>query len=156
MSLLHTGDHAPDFTRAAHSGETVTLSEYLGRGPVVLYFYPRDHTPVCTRQACGFRDAYEDLLAAGAAVIGVSADPDETHRTFAEQHALPFPLIADEDRLLRRLFGVPSVLGLMDGRVTFVIDRNCVVRHVLQATFASRQHVEEALAVVQRLAARVP
>jgi peroxiredoxin Q/BCP len=121
----------------------------LGKKLVVLFFYPKDNTPVCTKEACAFRDSYEKFTAAGAEVIGVSSDSPATHRAFAEKHRLPFPIISDHDRALRQLFGVPNPLGLIPGRVTYVIDRQGVVRLVFSALLASDDHVRRALAAVQ-------
>lgn len=151
MSKVRAGDPAPEFERTGHLGNTVRLADYRGKRTVVLYFYPKDETPVCTRQACSFRDAYEDFLAAGADVIGVSSDPVDTHKAFAEHHHLPFKLISDEDGSLRRAYGVPKTLGLMPGRVTYVIDTDGIVRHVFTSQFAAQRHVDEALAILRQL-----
>jgi peroxiredoxin Q/BCP len=130
----------------------VALSEFLGSKAVVLFFYPKDGTVVCTKEACSFRDAYEDFVQAGAVVIGVSSDSTENHRAFASGHRLPFILLADADGYLRKAFGVPKTLGIMPGRVTYVIDKEGIVRHVFSSQFAADRHVAEALAVVRRLA----
>ncbi len=105
-----------------------------------------------TREACGFRDAYEAFLAAGAEVIGVSGDTAERHRRFAEAQRLSFPLVSDADGSLRRAFAVPRTLGIFPGRVTYVIDKQGVVRHVFSGQFAAERHVAEALAIVRTLA----
>jgi peroxiredoxin Q/BCP len=119
--------------------------------PVVLFFYPKDNSAVCTREACAFRDAYEDFVAAGATVVGVSSDTAESHQQFAAQHRLPFLLATDADGSLRRAFGVSKTLGIIPGRVTFVIDRQGVVRHVFSGQFVADRHVREALAAVRAL-----
>lgn len=147
------GDPAPAFQRPNQRGEAVSLAALRGK-VVVLYFYPKDDTPICTKEACAFRDAYEDFTRAGATVIGVSADSDASHRRFAENHRLPFELIADEDGALARAFGVPKTLGLLKGRTTYVIDAQGMVRHVFTAAFSADRHVEEALKVVNSLAPR--
>ena len=150
---IQVGDAAPDFALPASNGETVRLGDFRGQ-PVVLYFYPKDETPLCTREAQGFRDAHDDLSGLGAVVIGVSRDSVDSHRAFAEHHGLPFLLASDADGALRERYGVPKTLGLLDGRVTFEIDGEGVVRHRLSAAFSARKHVEQALAAVRDLPAR--
>lgn len=153
MSSLRVGDPAPDFVAETHTGEQISLAQFRGEKIVVLYFYPRDGTPTCTAEACAFRDAYEHFLAAGAVVIGVSGDSLVRHRGFAAQRRLPFLLVSDADGALRRAFGVTPLFGILPGRVTFVIDRQGIVRHCFSATFAAGQHVSEALEVVRQLVA---
>ncbi len=150
MSSLTVGDRAPQFQAVLQDGSTFNLADLLGKKIVVLFFYPKDHTPVCTKEACAFRDSYERFVAAGAEVIGVSSDSQASHRSFAEKHRLPFPIISDHDRSLRKLFGVPNPLGFIPGRVTYVIDREGVIRMVFSAIFASDDHVEKALEAVQK------
>jgi peroxiredoxin Q/BCP len=130
----------------------VSLADLRRNRAVVLFFYPKDETAICTKEACAFRDAYEDFVDAGAAVIGVSSDSAESHRRFAHGHRLPFLLLADVDGSLREAFGVPKTLGMLPGRVTYVIDKEGVVRHVFSSQFSADQHVSEALAVVRQLA----
>src|SRR6476659_3007477 len=125
---MKVGDRAPDFSAATHDGRTIRLADILGKRALVLFFYPQDNTAICTKEACAFRDSYEKFLAAGAEVIGVSGDSDASHTAFAQQHQLPFPLIADTDGSLRKLFAVPRTLGLFPGRVTYVIDRAGIVK----------------------------
>ena len=150
MSSLTVGDRAPQFQAVLQDGSTFKLADLLGKKIVVLFFYPKDHTPVCTKEACAFRDSYEKFVAAGAEVIGVSSDSQASHRSFAEKHRLPFPIISDHDRSLRKLFGVPNPLGFIPGRVTYVIDREGVIRMVFSAVFASDDHVEKALEAVRK------
>ena len=152
MSSIQAGDRAPDFTAQAHNGQQVSLAELRGKHVVVLYFYPKDGTPVCTKEACSFRDAYEGFVQAGAVVIGVSGDSLENHLAFASRQRLPFHLLSDQDGSLRRAFGVPKTLGLFPGRVTYVIDKRGVVRHVFNAQLAADRHVAEALDMVRKLA----
>jgi peroxiredoxin Q/BCP len=121
---------------------------------VVLYFYPQDGTAVCTAQACAFRDAYEDFVKAGAVVIGVSGDSEKSHEQFAASKRLPFLLVSDADGAIRAAFGVPKTLWLLPGRVTYVIDKQGIVRHVFNSAFTAGRHVAEALDVVRKLAAQ--
>jgi len=148
MPTVKVGDTAPTFTAQLQDGGALDSAELLGRKWLVLFFYPKDNTPVCTREACAFRDSYEAFAAAGAEVVGVSSDTAESHARFAAKHRLPFPIVADTDRKLRRLFGVANPLGVIPGRVTYVIDRDGVVRMLYSALFASDEHVKRALAAV--------
>jgi peroxiredoxin Q/BCP len=154
MKSIQVGDPAPDFTLTAHDGRRVSLADFKGRQPLVVFFYPADNTPICTKEACSFRDAYEEFVQAGAAVIGVSGDSDVSHRSFAERQRLPYQLVADVDGSLRHAFGVPKTFGLLPGRVTYVIDRDGVVRQVFHSQFSGRKHVEEALRTLRDIQAR--
>lgn len=151
MSRLEVGDAAPRIQRTAHDGRGVDTAAAIGRHPVVVYFYPRDETPVCTRQACSFRDRLGDFAALDAEVIGVSADDDASHRAFAAHHGLEFALVADTDGALSAAFGVGRALGVLGNRVTFVIDRDGVVRLRYQAQLAAARHVEKAMATLKAL-----
>ena len=150
---LVVGDRAPDVQTTASNGQAVSLADYRGQCPVVVFFYPRDHTAVCTQQACRFRDDHSAFQDAGAVVIGISSSSDASHESFADQHKLPYLLISDADGKLRRAFGVPRSFGFLPGRVTYVIDRDGIVRHVFNALLDGEKHVQESLAVVQQLAA---
>jgi len=152
MKRVAEGDLAPDFTLPSHTGEQVSLADFRGKKAVVLFFYPKDAMPMCTKEACSFRDAYEDFVAAGAVVIGASGDSAESHRSFAANNKLPLILLADSDGSLRKAFGVPKLLGLLPGRVTYVIDKQGVVRHVFSSQTSARRHVTESLKVVRELA----
>ncbi len=152
MPLLEVGIQAPPFTATLQDGSTFDSAALLGKRALVLFFYPKDNTPVCTREACGFRDAYERFQAVGAEVVGVSSDSQASHQAFAAKHRLPFPIISDPDRRLRKLFGVPNPLGFLPGRVTFVIDKAGVIRLVFSALLVSDDHVKKALATVAGLA----
>jgi peroxiredoxin Q/BCP len=149
---IAAGDRAPDFKLHDQKGREVSLSEFRGKKAVVLYFYPKDETPGCTKEACSFRDSYEDFVRAGAEVIGVSGDSVAKHQSFAEHHRLPFTLLADADNALRKAYGVPATLWILPGRVTYVIDKEGVVRHVFDSQLQATRHIDEALAVVKKLA----
>lgn len=151
MSAIGVGDRAPSFSAKDEQGNAVSLDDFLGKSVVVLFFYPKNGTPVCTREACGFRDAYEEFVAAGAEVVGVSAGSSDNNRKFAESRQLPYHLIDDSSGAMRRLFGVRKTLGVVPGRVTFVIDRQGVVQLAFSALLASDAHVQQALEVVRRL-----
>ncbi len=145
------GSLAPDFTLPRQDGTPVRLSEYRGKSAVVLYFYPKDNTAGCTAEACSFRDNYEVFKQAGAEVIGVSADSTESHQQFAGQHRLPFVLLSDEGGAVSKLYRVPKWLGLFAGRVTFVIDKQGVIRHIFNSQIAFDRHVSEALNTLQAI-----
>jgi peroxiredoxin Q/BCP len=147
---LNLGDKAPAFTLPTGDGRSVSLADYQGR-PVVVYFYPKDDTPGCTAEACAFRDQYEDIKQAGAEVIGISSDPPESHARFAGKHRLPFVLLSDRDSAVRKAYGVPATLGLLPGRVTFVLDGAGTVRHMFSSQLRARQHVAEAIGVIRTL-----
>ena len=155
-SGVRIGDLAPDFALPSASGEEVRLSDFRGRSEVVLFFYPKDNTPVCTAEACAFRDSHEVFKDAGAEVIGVSSDSAQSHLQFATRWKLPFLLLSDAGGAVRARYGVSRTLGLFPGRVTFLIDRAGVVRHVLSAQFQPGRHVTEMLAVLKRLQAERP
>ena len=152
MARVREGDTAPDFSLPAHTGEQISLSSYRGESVVVLFFYPKDGTPVCTKEACVFRDAYEDFVEAGAVVIGVSDDAIERHRSFASEHRLPFLLVSDEGGTLRKAYGVQKTLGILPGRTTYVIDKQGVIRLIFNSQLAAERHVAEALKTVQEVA----
>jgi peroxiredoxin Q/BCP len=152
-SSVKAGDQAPDFSLNTADGQTIRLSDYRGKSEVVLFFYPKDDSPACTAEACSFRDSHEDFLDAGAVVIGVSSDTAVEHQAFAGKHRLPFPLLIDTKGSLRTLYGVPRTLGLIPGRVTYLIDRNGVVRHVYSSQLRPVNHVKEALQALQEIRA---
>jgi len=152
MSELRVGDQVPSFTLPDQDGAPFRLEEALAKGPLVLFFYPKDGSPGCTAEACSFRDASGEFLSAGAVVAGISSDDSASHRRFADKHQLPYPLLADEGGALRRRFGVArSLFGALDGRVTYVIDRDGIVRHRFDAMLRANKHVDEALATVRAL-----
>jgi peroxiredoxin Q/BCP len=153
---VQVGDKAPDFTLPSQSGEQVRLQDRLGERIVVLYFYPKDNTSGCTAEACAFRDSHEVFTEAGAEVIGISSDSAERHAAFAGKHNLPFTLLSDQGGRVRKQYGVPAVLGLLPGRVTYVIDRQGTVRHVFNSMTNINQHVGDALEVVRQLQAEQP
>lgn len=127
------------------------LSFFAGKKAVVLFFYPKDDSPGCTAEACDFRDNHGAFTKAGAEVLGVSADSVESHKKFAGKNGLPMTLLSDPDNRVRGEYGVKSTLGLLPGRVTFVIDREGIVRYVYNSQLRFTQHVQRALEIVKGL-----
>jgi thioredoxin-dependent peroxiredoxin len=148
---LGVGDRVPDFELADQNGKPVSMGRFRGRTNIVLYFYPKDDTSGCTRESCSFRDHYEEFKDAGAEVVGVSSDSPGSHEKFASKYSLPFTLLSDPGGRVRKAFGVPATLGLIPGRVTYVIDKQGVIRHVFNSQFNPNAHVDEALRVLATL-----
>lgn len=147
---LKTGDILPNFKAKTQSGEPFELSNYIGK-PLVIYFYPKDNTPGCTTQACTFRDQYQDFQDLGAEVIGISGDSSESHDKFAQKYKLPFTLLSDSNKKIRNLFGVPThLLGLLPGRVTYIVDKKGQVVSVFDSMKA-KIHIEHALKIIQKM-----
>jgi peroxiredoxin Q/BCP len=149
--MIDVGATAPPFSGQDQRGESVRSEDLLRRGPVVLYFYPKDFTLGCTREACFFRDAFEDLKDLGAAIVGVSADDDASHQRFAEQHRLPFSLLSDPDRSLARAYGIIRPLGLGARRVTFVIGTDGKIRGVFHHEISMSRHVSDVRDLLLRI-----
>jgi peroxiredoxin Q/BCP len=152
QKALEVGDPAPDFTLPSATGEPVSLSSFKGR-EVVLFFYPRDGSPACTVQACSFRDSHEAFHEAGAVVIGISSDSEESHRRFASVRKLPFLLLSDRSGEVRSRYGVRRTLGLIPGRVTFLIDRDGIIQHIYSSQLFPGRHATEMLAKLKAMQA---
>jgi len=150
-NTVKVGDKAPDFMLPDQSGAMVSLREFIGNKIVVLYFYPKDFSRGCTAEACAFRDSYDVFVQAGAQVLGVSSQSVDSHNKFAMTNKLPFILLSDEDGKVRKLYGVPSTFGFLPGRVTYVIDKKGIVRHVFSSQSQPTKHIEEALKIVKEL-----
>nr|GEZ96589.1 peroxiredoxin Q, chloroplastic [Tanacetum cinerariifolium] len=148
---VNKGSVPPAFTLKDQDGKTVSLSKFKGK-PLVLYFYPADETPGCTKQACAFRDSYEKFKKAGAQVVGISGDDSDSHKAFAKKYKLPFTLLSDEGNKVRKDWGVPSDLfGTLPGRQTYVLDKNGVVQLVYNNQFQPEKHIDETLKLLQSL-----
>ncbi len=144
-AALQPGSPAPDFTLSDQKGNKVRLSDYLGKCPVVLYFYPKDDTTGCTKEACKFRDEFESFRERGAVILGVSDDSAESHDRFAAKYQLPFLLLSDPGGTVRKLYGVKKTFGIIPGRMTFVIDRAGRIQKVFSSQTEFERHVDEAL-----------
>ena len=157
--MINAGDRAPDFSGTTSDGKRVGLADFRGRKPLVLYFYPKDNTPTCTKEACSFRDHAGEIAAAGGEVIGVSNDGPDAHKKFIADHRLNFPLLSDTDGSIAKAFGVARLGGFLSGwipprRVTFVIDRDSVVRRVIESEFSAQKHIDGAIEALKALGAR--
>ena len=146
---LKIGDKAPDFNGLADDGKMITLSDFLGKEDVVLFFYPKDESLGCTAEACSFRDNWNEFLDLNATVIGVSSDTVESHKAFKSHRNLPFTLVSDEDSSIRTLYGAKG--SLVAPRITFVIDRTGIIRYVFSSQINATKHAREALAALGRL-----
>ncbi len=149
--MLEVGSPAPKFRLRQSDGTFVGLDDFLGKKNLVVYFYPKDFTKGCTAEACGFRDAYEQFKTIGTEVIGISDDSQDSHEAFARKHKLPFILLSDPDGTVRRVYGVKKSLGLFPGRVSFVIDKQGIIRHIFSSQIRATAHVDEALVVLKSL-----
>lgn len=148
-SQVKTGSKAPDFELKDQDGKSFKLFEALKKGPVVVYFYPKDDTPGCTKEACTFRDQFAEFQDAGVQVVGISGDDQASHKKFAQKYNLPFTLLSDTDNKVRKAFGVPKTM-MVPGRVTYVIDQDGKVIHQFNSMTQAEQHVAEALAAIKR------
>lgn len=137
-TMLNIGDAAPDFTLNDDAGKPVSLSSLLASGPMVLYFYPADFTPVCTAEACMFRDWTADLAAAGVRVVGISPQSTESKQKFKQKHALSFPLLADPDKAAIRAYGASFLFGMFTRRVTYLIEPGAAPSGGTQGVIADR------------------
>ncbi len=151
QKYLRIGDRAPLFTLPRANGDPVSLADFHGRSAVVLFFYPKDHSPACTAEACSFRDSYEVFRERGAEVIGISSDSGQSHERFAARFRLPYLLLTDSDGSVRRRYGIARTLGIFPGRATFLIDRQGVIRHMFSSQFLPLRHVSTALRVLDQL-----
>ena len=148
--MMEIGDKIPQFKSVDGKGDSFDSQDYTGK-PLVIYFYPKNETRVCTEQACSFRDQYEDFKALGAEVIGISGDSVKSHQQFAANHHLPFILLSDSDKKIRKAFGVANdYLGLIPGRTTYVADKEGVVQLIFDST-SGKIHIEKALEILKRL-----
>ncbi|KAI3872970.1 hypothetical protein MKX03_008261 [Papaver bracteatum] len=148
---VNKGSVPPAFTLKDQDNKPVSLSKFKGK-PVVLYFYPADETPGCTKQACAFRDSYEKFKKAGAQVVGISGDSPDSHKAFAKKFRLPYTLLSDEGNKIRKEWGVPSDLfGTLPGRQTYVLDKNLTVQYIYNNQFQPEKHIDETLKILQSL-----
>ncbi len=147
---LPPGTPAPDFTLPDSTGRPVTLSSFRGQKNVVLFFYPKDDSPGCTLEACSFRDRYTEFQAAGAEVLGISSDGEVSHQRFARRHNFPFVLLSDGDGKVQQLYDA-KVLWILPGRITYVIDKEGIIRYAFDSMLDFAGHVNHSLRLLQTL-----
>ena len=149
---IQIGDHCPIFSLPDSLGKDIQVNDYLGQKILVLFFYPKDDTSGCTKEACAFRDAYADFVDLGCEVFGISSDAAATHQNFQQKHQLPYPLLSDSQKKVRQQFGVPgNLFGLIPGRVTYVIGLDGKVAGIFNSQTNPVGHITEALKVVKSL-----
>lgn len=145
------GDKAPLFEAITDSGEKLSLADLIGKHNIVLYFYPKDDTPGCTREACAFRDNWDLLKDYDVVVIGISSDSVESHQKFKKKYNLPFILVSDPDGKIREMYDAKGFI--LPDRVTFVIDKNGIIRHVYKSQLKPENHVKEAMKALEKIKA---
>lgn len=146
---LQIGDFAPDFMLKDQHGDVIKLSDFRDKNKVVLYFYPKDDSSGCTLEACSFRDHYDEFKNAGAEVIGISSDTTTSHFKFASKFHLPFTLLSDVGSKVRKLYNIPNSYLFIPGRVTFIIDKGGVIKHIFNSQTNALKHVQEAMKVLE-------
>jgi len=150
--MIQISDKCPDFQLPDATGKMIQISELIGKKKLVIYFYPKDDTPGCTKEACSFRDSYEDFKNFDCEVIGISSDDEQKHAAFASRHNLPFILLSDKDKVARKLFGVPgNLFGLIPGRVTYIIGLDGIVKGIYNSQTNPLGHIEKALELIKSM-----
>jgi thioredoxin-dependent peroxiredoxin len=149
---VKTGSHIPEFALPDQTGKIIDIKSLIGKKNLVIYFYPKDDTPGCTKEACSFRDQFEDFREADAEILGISGDGVESHKQFAEKYRLTFTLLSDQGNNVRKMFGVPTnFLGLIQGRVTYVVNKQGVVVHMFNSQTQAKEHIREAIKALKAL-----
>ena len=148
---LAVGDSIPLFSLNDQYGKSCNIEDFIGHKNLVIYFYPKDNTLGCTIETCSFRDEYSQFKEVGAEVIGISSDTVDSHQNFSDEHHLPFILLSDLGGKVRDLFGVPYAFGFIPGRVTYVVDKEGVIKHIFNSQIQPKRHIREALEVLQQL-----
>ena len=149
---MQIGDACPSFELYNQSGELIKSSAFLGKQKTVIFFYPKDETPGCTKETCTFRDKYEDFLELECQVIGISSDSVDSHAQFANRFGFKFTLLADPEKTVRKAFQVPgNLFGLLPGRVTYIVDSMGIIRGIFNSQLNPAGHVQEALKIVSQI-----
>ena len=152
MNALQIGALIPELTLPDQNGKMFDIKNVLGSKKLVIYFYPKDDSPGCTKEACYFRDLFEVFKEADAVIIGISGQSVESHKKFAVKHRLSFTLLSDSGNKIRKLFGVPTnAFGILPGRVTYVADRSGKVAYMFNSQIQAERHVDEALKILKEL-----
>jgi thioredoxin-dependent peroxiredoxin len=150
MKKIEVGSQIPEFTLPDQNGNEFNIKNITGKKNLVIYFYPKDDTPGCTKEACYFRDQYEVFNEVGAMIIGISSQSVTSHKKFAEKYNLNFTLLSDERNNVRKMFGVPS-FAFLPGRVTYVIDKKGMVNYIFNSLSEATKHVDEALRILKEM-----
>jgi peroxiredoxin Q/BCP len=150
--MIQIGDSCPSFILKNQFSEDFDVNQVLGKKTLVIYFYPKDDTPGCTKEACSFRDRFEEFQDLGCEVIGISSDSEQKHKEFADKHKLPFILLADTNQSVRKSFGVPgSLFGLIPGRVTYIVGNEMKIKGIFNSLLNPLGHIEHALELVKTI-----
>jgi peroxiredoxin Q/BCP len=150
--MIQIGDSCPSFILKNQFSEDFDVNQVLGKKTLVIYFYPKDDTPGCTKEACSFRDRFEEFQDLGCEVIGISSDSEQKHKEFADKHKLPFILLADTNQSVRKSFGVPgSLFGLIPGRVTYIVGKDMKIKGIFNSLLNPLGHIEHALDLVKTI-----
>lgn len=149
--MLQPGDRIPEFEARDASGELIHSSTLTGRQNLVIFFYPKNFTGGCTAEVCSFRDNIKDFSAYNARVIGISGDSADSHKQFTGAYNLPFTLLADENRNIRTLFGIEKVMGVLENRVTFIIDKKGIIRERYVSQIFPTKHITRALTALAEI-----
>ena len=149
--MLQKGDRIPDISLKDQDNNLIPLRSFEEEYPLVIYFYPKDETPGCTREACQFRDQFDEFEALGAKIFGISGDSVSSHQKFIARHSLNFSLLSDPKREAEKAFGVPrTLLGLLPGRVTFVVDTSGIIQYTFNSATQAAKHTKEALNALRK------
>ncbi|MCB0278804.1 MAG: peroxiredoxin [Calditrichaeota bacterium] len=152
MNHIKVGSQLPEFSLNDQDGQLFSIQSILGKKNIVLFFYPKDDTPGCVKEACYFRDQYEVFKEADAEVIGISGQSVKSHKNFAAKYRLTYRLLSDTGNKIRKTFGIPAkLLGLLPGRVTYIIDKSGKVVYTFDSQYQATQHVDEALRILNEL-----
>ncbi len=152
MNKIIIGSQIPTFSLKDQNGNTFNIDTVIGKKNIVIFFYPKDDSPGCTKEACSFRDQFEVFTEADAVIIGISGQSVESHKKFADKYRLSYTLLSDDGNKLRKTFGVPTNLfGILPGRVTYIIDKSGKVVYIFNSQIKAVQHVDEALNILKKL-----
>jgi len=152
MKKIEVGNTIPAFSLKDQNGNQFDISSVIGKKNLVIFFYPKDDSPCCTKEACYFRDQFEVFSSADAMIIGISGQSVESHKEFATKYRLTYTLLSDEGNKVRNLFGVPTnFFGLLPGRVTYIVDKTGKVTYIFDSQINATQHVDEALRILKQI-----
>ena len=149
--MPNTGDKCPVFSLRNQDNQLISIEDYIGKKTIIIYFYPKDNTPSCTKEACAFRDAMQNFNNLECEVFGISADSIHSHKAFSLRYNLTFQLLSDSNNLVRKQFKVPANLfGLIPGRVTYIINKSGFIAHLINSQTNPDKHIQETLDFIQK------